>query len=541
MKIHPGNYFSELCERGYTQGHKEFFDSRKYHPHKINALLSADVNIPNDYSFDVYIRNLNNAPTNDSVLDLIGKDLLSLAEHLVGSHHQPQLRVSSLPGIDEYEYELFWVDSNVGSEVIWNRLRFNCEDALLLLLKIEEKYCEFHVLPMLYSNKHNVKQFKTSPLYRYHPERYKQNRDCFKYCLEIFRRNIDFAAGMMTSVDSINELIAPLVSEINRKAMNTPLKDRVNENMVHMVVNNEVNILQNVGLFHLFGKQIIDIDTKLTDMFKKTDVDDIPLNMLQLPFASQYIFFGRQDDIELVPGWCFDGAYVEKFPSDNNLRITITSVPKVDSQTRLWYIKPEPIYHQRIPNADSSIDLITAITQVFSDAIQSIASRVQTDIPELHLPNGLRLVDVSKRNDKDRLSHNEKGFEAFIKAIRLIANSVCYLSAYPDDSDPVWPDDAPSTLVIKATSVDIKVAERAQSKLEKLGYHKLRYYGKHYEHNFEKTIGTGRASHWRRGHWRRQAYGPHSSLRKMIWLMPMLVGNPGDAEIEGHIYSTKAP
>jgi hypothetical protein len=41
-----------------------------------------------------------------------------------------------------------------------------------------------------------------------------------------------------------------------------------------------------------------------------------------------------------------------------------------------------------------------------------------------------------------------------------------------------------------------------------------------------KSEPTGRhlSAHWRRGHWRRQAYGPKSGLRRFQWIAPYHVG-----------------
>jgi hypothetical protein len=45
------------------------------------------------------------------------------------------------------------------------------------------------------------------------------------------------------------------------------------------------------------------------------------------------------------------------------------------------------------------------------------------------------------------------------------------------------------------------------------------------------------ATHWRRGHWRRQAFGPARSLRKLIWVMPVKVGSRDTADGDtGHLY-----
>ncbi len=51
----------------------------------------------------------------------------------------------------------------------------------------------------------------------------------------------------------------------------------------------------------------------------------------------------------------------------------------------------------------------------------------------------------------------------------------------------------------------------------------------------EHNQGSSPRMHWRRGHWRDQAYGPEHKLRKLLWIEPMLVAagtpdNPARAE-----------
>ncbi|MCT9633885.1 hypothetical protein NOX73_32960, partial [Pseudomonas aeruginosa] len=68
---------------------------------------------------------------------------------------------------------------------------------------------------------------------------------------------------------------------------------------------------------------------------------------------------------------------------------------------------------------------------------------------------------------------------------------------------------------------------------------KIRYVG----HQFASTaagqglgeIGRSVATHFRRGHFRSQPYGPERSLRKVIFIPPVVV-NPGQSELPGRIY-----
>ena len=84
---------------------------------------------------------------------------------------------------------------------------------------------------------------------------------------------------------------------------------------------------------------------------------------------------------------------------------------------------------------------------------------------------------------------------------------------------------------------------RARSRLAALGYVPVLLCGQQVEKQRQRvgasaSPGAGHpVTHWRRGHWRNQAHGPGRSLRKLIWLMPMLVGNNQSDEPEsGHLY-----
>jgi hypothetical protein len=90
-------------------------------------------------------------------------------------------------------------------------------------------------------------------------------------------------------------------------------------------------------------------------------VDDIPLNTIRLPYASQYLYFGPQDDLQLEPGWPIDGAYVESRGPAGDIRFTVTAVPSDHGLSRLWYILPEVQYSQDFVGDFRLMDLATAI------------------------------------------------------------------------------------------------------------------------------------------------------------------------------------
>jgi hypothetical protein len=127
--------------------------------------------------------------------------------------------------------------------------------------------------------------------------------------------------------------------------------------------------------------------------------------------------------------------------------------------------------------------------------------------------------------------------------LKLIVNSLAYLTAYPKDVETKWPSNTPSTLLKQLAKTDNRNEQRRiQSKLASMGFTPVHICGRRLadeiERNAVAVAGHGqRAVHWRRGHWRRQPHGPQNSLRKLLWLMPTLV-NPSGSQEEplGHLY-----
>lgn len=86
-----------------------------------------------------------------------------------------------------------------------------------------------------------------------------------------------------------------------------------------------------------------------------------------------------------------------------------------------------------------------------------------------------------------------------------------------------------------------KEKQRARSKLAALGYVPIHLCGQRIVDDRESAkLGisdTHVSAHWRRGHWRNQVHGPGRLLRKLIWVMPSLIGAAKDgARDTGHLY-----
>lgn len=394
-------------------------------------------------------------------------------------------------------------------------------------------------------------------LYRYHPERFRAYHDFCDWLRRYFDLQIDKRSGLPT-LDQMNQIGRHLLEEMNQKAIKEiPLRPRLAQTASSsQAMDAMISLAMKWGRYVQSGRQIFDFPPSMVDMFKETDVEDIPLNMIRMPYTCQYLYFGPQAELELEPGWFIDGAYVERFVEDGDFAVTVTACPTDHSLSRLWPGYPEPYFSQGFLERFRTTDLGTAVDEVLAEELAGHNKRIN-EVPDSKditaevareaaaagemIPEGVQMVDKSGVNSRVRLDTTSRRFPIYRAALRLVVNALCYMTAYPDDVEASWPDGTPERLKAQTASGKFKEARNAKSKLEALGYVPVHFCGRAWTHAAAPSAGTGRkgvATHWRRGHWKRQPHGEGRKLRKLIWIMPTLVGreDPASSDPLGHVY-----
>lgn len=316
-------------------------------------------------------------------------------------------------------------------------------------------------------------------------------------------------------------------------------------------------VLINTAGFFATGKQIFDFPPELSQLFKKTDVDDISMEHVKLPYPVIYLHFGPQADIPLGDGWFAEGAYLAELRTNTDARhINISVVSGHESLARYLDVDQgfEPSYSLGLGPTHQSMALAEAIDLVLADKLNTLKDEIENEpirklieaqIRSGDLPSGA--VSVQKRNAQEELSLLMPRHEAFKKILRLAVNALVYINAYPDDIETRWPaNTSPSKLRELAKAKDKKEKARVMSELARAGFTPVHLCGKQLVAELEKqesrAPGGDRtvAMHWVRGHWRRQVHGPGRTLRKLIWRMPLLRGTrqveEADTEPAGHVY-----
>ena len=367
-------------------------------------------------------------PDQRAFLEMISDSHEALETFLAGMTLQQKLRTYLIfrNHAAQVTVESGWLDAMAG-QVTWDRWTGTVDDPVMAFADIGFMFDrrEYRCEPQ-------EKLIAEPPLYRYHPERFKAFHFCAERVGKIYRHKVDGKSGMLT-IDLLNELMNVVVGEMNDKNMRYPRKLTLAAPSPSLVMESLETLATAYGRYVQAGRQIMDFPPALVEMLAKTDVDDIPLYSIKMPYAAQHLHFGPQADLELEPGWLVDGAYVEGRGEAGDLRFTITAVPADRSLSRLWFVYPEPEYTQDFVGEYRKMDLATAIDTVLSDRLvdlkQSlvkpggdITERLRSDMVSAgaEMPDSTRIIDVSPRLAKERLKQVNRRHPVYRAALQLV-------------------------------------------------------------------------------------------------------------------------
>lgn len=291
------------------------------------------------------------------------------------------------------------------------------------------------------------------------------------------------------------------------------------------------------------GSAIYDIPAALLERFKQTDVDDVPLSQLKLPYPALYVYFGPQADLAWYEGWPVEGAYIVE--TGGLLQVCLTcSPPDVQAYHRSTQAY-EPKFNFAFSaekmrlNAGLAIDeLVAARAKELRDEMSGNTDFARS-MAELNAA-GLGAVNKQATNAAREMALLPRKHAALSGALKLIVNSLSYLTAYPEDSEEQWSEGAPPALLQRLSSDRLKVRRKAHSELLQHGHTLVRLAGKRFRANTVpgsiQLEGEAAKATWVRGHWVNQAYGPKWMLRRLRWKMPFVRGTDKGQPATSHIY-----
>ncbi|UJJ60619.1 hypothetical protein [Rhodanobacter denitrificans] len=286
-----------------------------------------------------------------------------------------------------------------------------------------------------------------------------------------------------------------------------------------------------VGQYELCGRQIFDLHEALTELLRHTDTGECTLEDIHFPYPCIYIHFGKLLDVrqefDSQEGTYeyMDGVFVALTPwgTDGGERIKMGFSTVHEDGTGVMYpglffdLRPE----ERILPVDQAIEAALARRHAAHQAAHGATDAYQA------MMSYVREADL-------------EAADTLRQAASLVVNALFYLESLRDHLPPAGPGrDTPPTLVAKWAASNPRQRIKQRSALSAEGYAVVHLVGAEVESPSTTTAtGTNRKVHWRRGHWRQQAYGERMSLRRRTWIKPVLVG-AGDGmstDLPGHVY-----
>lgn len=372
----------------------------------------------------------------------------------------------------------------------------------------------------------------------YHPNRFYYSRSYIKSLLPKFK---DMFASTPISANALQALFMDFIPIHNSMLSELPLEMRPKDTRI---ASQEVSLFTHYATYHAAGRNIFHLQPALTELFRHTDVEDVVVDNIKLPYSSFYLSFGIQKDLNLwSQEYYVDGAYISSFThnAEQIFEILLTTV-RTDldySQKQNYIINPDRYYYftldfsEKDKSVKDAIDASIAKHQPFTPA----------DIPDtsgIHKVGDREVLILDRGKETQTIQAEEKkgGFPVFLESIKLIINGLFYLSSQHREVALRYPPDTPISLLKKFDSEHKQSeSERAANKLTSMGFTKINFCGDSIQAEHD-SLPTGReiATHWRRGHWRNQSHGSHYSEHKLIWIKPTLVRKDKGDPSSGHVY-----
>lgn len=246
------------------------------------------------------------------------------------------------------------------------------------------------------------------------------------------------------------------------------------------------------------------LSDEVVSQLELTDIaDDIPISMLQLPYSRFYIEFGKERNTNLrilnteSGEHIVEGCYCEQGIHSSlgtGFYVVITGSPLGKSDAM-----DDATMHIFLPTGDTTRSIKDLLRD--SLAIANNASEIAnlTPTPE----------HFSKNSFETLLFLTKALLYIGLPSVRKSLN----------DEKTKW---LKASIALKSTAKKVKAEKRARALVDHIlilppvDSVKQKY-----------TAGSQHLkSHWRRGHYRLQPFGPGSTQRKIIFLSPMLIGEP---------------
>ncbi len=228
------------------------------------------------------------------------------------------------------------------------------------------------------------------------------------------------------------------------------------------VVTKTVSTLAHIANFASAGRNSFLLPTEVTALLGRTDLGDIRLSDIRLPFRAFYLGFAGGLSVGL-PGSTnlIDGAYVETFTIDDDagpqryltFYITARCTDGVTRSKSAWIASPEPHFYAPLKilaggqdTLEAAIERATMSSDIALEAKPEAQDALMDGIRQA-AEDGFLVEEPVTTGFERAAAFNVLALPTMRSVLALLCNAICLLSAEPVVSQLAWPADAPQSLV----------------------------------------------------------------------------------------------
>jgi hypothetical protein len=353
---------------------------------------------------------------------------------------------------------------------------------------------------------------------RYFPQYFRAKRPYYN--------NAFVADAFNAARDPRIPVVAFMRDTILASAVNAGLAENVNR---QDFLYRESPIAQTLVTLEWNETPLYDINPALLEALANSDPGDMRLADLRSPNHIYYLHWGPQTDLLLNGTNPVEGAIVATVKDQWHVALVArTSASWLSMNERDNFLLKFPESTRLLP---------------FEQAVEIAIDSELQELQEVFAASQEGGSDWGMTPEiRDRMqSDMQRNTPVLKRALSLAGNCIAYLTAYPGDSRFDWEMNTPSSMLVKLAR-SAKEAARTASKLKNMGFLQIHRVGLDFQHSADTAtarhhetgdgIHASPKPHWRRGHWRHQAYGAERAQRKLLWVRPMRVlGGPSMASV----------
>ncbi|MFN6514082.1 MAG: hypothetical protein RMY29_006220 [Nostoc sp. CreGUA01] len=299
--------------------------------------------------------------------------------------------------------------------------------------------------------------------------------------------------------------------EIQNQALNLEFLAReIIDDEYSLIVNvwkanvfHELKLVLGFVNFYNSGKNIFNFPQSLLESFKNTNIENIPLRDLKLPYPAFYLHFGLQKDLELELGhvvnseflcsfstktrqtnkYFLEGVYVKEI-ANGGLELALIGSPESLVLSDNWLEYPTEALFVKIPLVNPDVTIGEALDWEIIDTSASHKKAIFNYIEENNLVDKIDIdFNIELLNEflfyEFEEFHDEQCRTLIFKILKLVINAIFYTTNYQLTEEIVEQipafisKDLPQDL--ESDNGDIK--SKALEKRENQGYSLVKIYG----------------------------------------------------------------